>query len=293
MTDGLFPTLAAGGWRWWLGLERIDPSSGQVQLEWQHAVPAWGWVLIVAGLGAAAAFSYRKMLGGRRARAALTGVRILTLVAVALLLAGPVLVLPKDQAEESRVLILLDRSESMTFKDLDASGRGPGHDLSRDAQLRGLLNDNEAVWQNLADEHTLQWFAFGDDVRKLEGPVTEPIAAGGSATLMRSAIDESLSQATGRRIGAVVILSDGRSSEPLDMKIQRRLQREAESVFVVPLGSPTTPQDLVLRTPEVPRRVFVKDVVPVRVVVDRVGGAESPPAPAAGTRVRLIDTTSG
>jgi hypothetical protein len=278
-------------WAWLLGLDKIDPSAQNIDLEWQQNVPAWGWLLIVLFLAGAAVLSYRHMLGRRRVRSALVVVRTLTLLVIAILLAQPVLVLPRDKDEESRVLILLDRSESMTFADLNEKGDGPGTVLSRHDQLKRLLESNGELWKTLAQTHTLQWYGFGDDVQKLAGPTATDIPKDGQATLMRSAIAESLKYATGRRIGAVLIFSDGRSSEPLDMSIMRRLRQDTEAVFVIPLGSKKAPRDMLLRSPDAPRRVFVKDVVSIRIAVDRVGGGDGPPP--TGTKVRLIDTNSG
>ncbi len=279
--------LGSGWWSWLLGVRDIDPSDPSVQLGWEHPLPAWAWTLIVAALIAISVFSYRRMLGPKPARSALTVARTLTLVLVAVLLARPELVLPREVVEPDRVLMLLDRSASMRVTDLNLEAVDPTQRQSRETQLRALLGDHATLWSDLEKDHRLDWYAFDQTLRDLTGP--DPGAAPeGRGTALRTAIDEALRRATGRPIGGVVVFSDGRSAEPIDTALVERLRQAGAPVFAVPLGSAHAPPDLWIRV-EAPVAAFVDDVVPVTVTVGAAGGDQVPP----GAELRLVDQTTG
>ena len=69
--------------QWLLGVDRIDPTSPDVVLDWQHRVPLWAWALIVFTAIALAMLSYRRMTGHRVARGGLAAVRAALLLIIA------------------------------------------------------------------------------------------------------------------------------------------------------------------------------------------------------------------
>lgn len=281
------PAQESGWLRWLLGLDRIDPTRDEAVFTWQHNLPGWAWALVVLAVILVGLFSYRRLLGKTGARVTLAAARGLLILLVALLLAGPMLVLPRENREPDRLLMLLDRSDSMQVRDVP----GGAQRISRDEQLKQLLSLRADTWNAIAREHELDWTAFSGRTVAIEGPQSLP-DVGGSATAVSSAIREALGRASGRPISAVVLFSDGRSSEPLDAGTLRHLERLDVPVISVPLGSDTPLADLALDRLEAPDRAFTGDIVPVNVTAVSAGDtavlSQAPP----GTVVRLIDTAT-
>lgn len=277
---------------WLLGLERVDPTAPSVHFSWQYPLAEWVWVLIVAGAGVAAAFSYRHLLGRRAGRAAMATARAGLIVFVAMLIAGPMLVLPQTQREPDHVLMLVDQSQSLTVQDVAQAGGNARE--TRQSQLQALLASHGATWKALGERHKVDWFGFGEDLSVLEGVESLP-APSGRHTAMRTAIEQALGRTVGKPVSAVVVFSDGKSSESVDQEVWGRLNQLRVPVYTVALGSPNPPQNLALQV-DAPDRAFVNDTVPVRVSV--TGAAPdgrlltSGDAPA-NTRVKLIDQATG
>ncbi|MEX2672500.1 MAG: hypothetical protein WD294_10360 [Phycisphaeraceae bacterium] len=290
---GFTNTLAqAEGWlAWLLGLRQIDPTDPTVELSWQYPLPGWVWLLVIAAIITATWMGYRRMLGLRQGRIILTGVRVLALMTLALLLARPMLVLPRETIEPDHVLMLVDRSGSMQLRDVPDSA-GDDDRTSREQQLSRILNDNVDVWGELNQRRRVQWLGFGDAITELGGPETLE-APDRPTTAMATAIRESLRRSAGKPISGVVIWSDGRSSEPVGAATWRLLEQLGVPAYVVALGAENPPMDLSIARVDAPDRAFVDDVVPVHVTVTQMptdaAGADAP----EGTRLQLIDRATG
>ncbi|MDY7110015.1 MAG: hypothetical protein SYC29_15395 [Planctomycetota bacterium] len=284
--------------RWLLDLERIPEGAERLRLAWEHAWPAWAWTLIVAGAALAAAWSYLHLTGSRGARAILAALRFALIILAVTLLASPMVELPRERVERDLALILVDRSASMTIADIETTaGR-----ISRDEQLRRIVDENSEVWRALADEHDLRWFGFHSGAFNLaaesapdpsESAVDDPGPALGEArgnrTDLNTALEHALQRASARPLGGIIVLSDGRTSEPPGRPVRRRLLADGIQVFTIPLGSPHPLGDVAVRRADAPRRAFAGDRIPVRVQLDRAGAAA---ARMTGT-VRLIDELTG
>ncbi len=290
LTAQIFSLAEAGFVRWLLGLERVDPTDPTVVLSWGHKLPAWAWALIIITVIAAAVLSYRRMLGRRAGRIMLAAARALLLLIIAVLLARPMLVLPRENVEPDHVLMLVDRSASMGVKDVVAA-TDPAARLSRDEQLRQVLAANAPLWDQLAKDHVIDWLAFAEQVAPIAGPgqLQDPA---GRATALRTALGEAIRRAAGKPISGVVIFSDGRSSEPAGSETVAMLKQAGVEVFAVPLGSPDPPLDMALQRVDAPDRAFVNDAVPIAVTISRTG-ADADAAAPPGTMVKLIDKATG
>jgi uncharacterized membrane protein len=282
--------------RWLLDLETIPDDAERLRIAWEHPWPGWSWVLLVLGCAALALWSYRRLSGRRGARAALAAVRFGIVLLALILLSGPMLELPRETVEQDWVLILADRSASMTITD---AGRG-SRSLSRDEQLRRLIDDHAVTWGALAEQRQVRWLGFHAGVFDLARDDADPEAVfpaeavelgepGGDRTSLSAALDQALQRAAARPVSGVLILSDGRTTDPPNRSIMRRLQAEAIPVYTVGLGSPEPRGDLALRRVEAPRRAFIRDKVPVVVEIDRFGAAVR----ELGGAVRLVDELSG
>jgi uncharacterized membrane protein len=320
VTHHLLTLAQSNSLRWLLGLDKVDPTDPTAVLTWGHPLPSWAWVAIVAAVIAMAVLSYRHQLGRPLGRTLLTTARALLLLLIAVLLARPMILLPRETVEPDRVLMLVDRSASMSVHDVIApppAPQPPGSPvqppttpqpprpqrISRDQQLRDLLAANAPLWQTLQKDHVLEWLGFSQTLmplgdRAAAAELDEPT---GRVTAMASAIGEAVRRATGKPISGIVLISDGRSSEALGSDTVTMLRQMGVEVFTVPLGSPDPPVDLSLQRIDIPDRAFVNDSVPVAVTISRTGprteliGVSGPADSTAppGTFVKLIDKTTG
>ena len=282
--------------RWLLDLEVIPPDAERLRLVWEHPWPAWVWVVLLLTGGFLAGWSYSRLLGPRRGRILLATVRFLLVALVLLLISGPILEMPRETIEQDWVLVLVDRSASMSIKDVDRPG---GRD-SRDEQLHALLTGHEQTWRGLAATRQVVWLGFHDGVFELAAPAAPPDDQSpwapveletptGRRTRISAALDQALRRAAARALSGVILFSDGRTTDPPSRAVVRRLLSDQVGVYPVLLGSRTPLGDLAIRRVEAPRRAFVRDKVPVVVELDQLG---SRVAAATGV-VKLIDETSG
>lgn len=281
------PTETSSFWRWWLDIDRLpaDATPASLEFAFEHALPAWAWALSVLAAVAIAWLAYRRFDASKASRTMLGALRAAILIWVAMLLAGPTLVLPRERIERDRVVVLVDRSSSLMVADAEG-GR------TREDRLRELLGDSEESFRAVAADHDLLWFGFDDGIFDLDedGRVVPADLgdADGARTRLGRAIDEALDRAGGRPIAGLVLASDGRSSDPIDAAVLRRLEREGVAIFPLPLGSRRSLGDVAVGEIEAPRRAFLEDEVPVEVDLEVRGAAPSEPV-----EVRLVDEATG
>lgn len=271
--------------RWLLGLERVPVDAAGVRLGWEHPVPAWAIAAGIAAAIAAAWLSYRRIAVTAGQRRTLVALRSATLVVLAALLAGPVLELPRESVDPDSVIVLADRSRSMSVEDVPAAG---GY-RSRDAALRQLASA-QGPFASVGGEHRVEWLAFADGVTPLRAGADgiEVGDAVGDRSLLATAIERAMERSPGRAIAAIVLLTDGRTTEAPDRALVRRLQAEGIAVSAVALGAPAALGDASIASVQAPRRAFPRDLVPVEAVIERRG-----PARARAVRVELVDLATG
>ena len=100
-----------------LDLDRLSFGNEDVSLGFERPIPGWGWALVVAGALALAVWSYSRLIGPRYLRGLLAVARAGLLVLLVLLVTGPKLVQQTETVEKDWILVLLDRSVSMTIPD--------------------------------------------------------------------------------------------------------------------------------------------------------------------------------
>lgn len=270
------------------GLEGLGFGDDGVTFEWARPMPAWAWLLVVLAAGAVAWWSYWRLIGGMRSRAALAALRALVILLVVALICGPQLVRSNDRVETDWVIYLVDRSASMRIPDAELAGQR----LTRDEQLRRAIGEHADSLAEIAAAKTAVWLGFdagafelavpGDDaVPQLDDPT-------GRRTLLGLSLSQALRHAAARPISAVVVMSDGRSAGEIPRDALRTLEAERIPVIAVPLGSPEPMGDVALAEAVGPSMAFVRDAVPVRATVENLGQV----APTGAT-VRLIDQGTG
>jgi uncharacterized membrane protein len=289
--------------RWLLDLDTIPPDAEALSLVWERPWPAWVWVLFVAAAAALALWSYSRLAGSRRRRAVLAGIRFVLLMLALVIISGPMIELPRESVEPDWVLVLADRSASMTIADVDRNGRR----ITRDDQLADALEKHASTFNALAERRELHWLGFHSSAFALSSSPDATVEsidesnppvpmlpvdlgeASGERTNLDTAIRQALQRAAARPVSGIVVLSDGRTNDPPSRSLLRRLQAEKIPVFTHPLGSPEPLGDLALKRVDAPGRAFIRDKVPVVVAIDRFGSAVR----SLGGTVRLIDELTG
>lgn len=271
-----------------LDLDTLRWGMEGVRFGFERELPAWVWGVSIAGAIALALWSYSRLIGAAWSRLLLAGVRGVVLILLLFLAAGPQLVRRTESVEKDWVLVLVDRSASLTIR--DAKPEGAEERVEREAELRAALDRTWAEWSELARDRTVVWLGFdagaydlGEGVGSID--LGEP---DGLRTALGSAVDQALSRAAARPLSAVVVLTDGRSVDDVSRQAMRRLQSERVPVHTVALGSSEPVGDVGVRRVDAPSVAFVDDITPVRVDLERLD-TNAP----GGATVRLVDRATG
>jgi len=284
-----------------LDLERLAWGDPNVVFSFERPLAPWAWAGVAGAALLLALWSYRRLVGPSAARLALAGVRALLLVALVVLIAGPRLVERNERVEKDWVLVLVDRSASLTIPDAPADSSQPDSRITRNEQLQNAIDRSWPVWRDIADSRVLVWLGFDTGAYELTRETTpdaeddaqtpdQPLQLGapeGRRTDLAAALEQALRRAAARPVSAVIVLSDGRSVAEPGRSAIRRLQAERIPVHVVPLGSPDAIGDLAIASAQGPGVAFVDDIAPVRVSIERLGAGE------LRGEVRLIDSDTG
>lgn len=288
-----------------LGLEE----KGQITYaEWylRNPWPAIVLLLLIIGAVVYAGYLYRQEDSITRLRRMfLGGVRGVIYAIILILLFEPVFALEMDIKLRSRILILMDVSESMNIEDKrtrpedlksaalmmgDASfGENPAKiqaapekpktsTPSRITLAKSLLKHPELdIFGKLAETYELCYFGFGEHLEPAQGKgeATDNtlLEAEGVAksTRMGSAIDEAVTRQGGQPIAGVILLTDGASNAGLEpLEVARRIGERKVPCYPIGLGL-TDPLDVQIQRVFVQDTVFEKDHVPVRVQVSATG----------------------
>ncbi len=279
-----------------LGLESGRLSDPDARLSFAHAIPGWAWVFLVVAAGAVAGWSYWKIVGKPLARGVLASLRALTLVLIALILAGPQLIKESKRTERDWVVLLADRSQSMSIA--DAPDRA-----TREEQLKKSIANAWPALSDLASTRNLLLLGFdaGAYELKMRGGrdgellVLDLGEAKGARTSLGRALDQTLRRVASRPVAGLVVLSDGRSSDTIAKPTLRQLESRQIPVFAVPLGSEQAPADLALARVESPTAGFVGDIIPVTADIEFRGDSAEPARTSEPPRakVELVDQGSG
>jgi len=241
---------------------------------------SYATVVVVALLllGLLAVRPGRTGLSGSR-WAALVGLRLAVAALVLLAMLRPTVVRTEIKRQSATLIVLLDRSRSMTVR--DALG-----DKSRWEMLRETLADAGGELGRLADDFELKAYTFDAGLNSLEvegGEIALPEKPDGEQTAIGHALEEALQREAGKRLLGVVLLSDGaqRAYAPRDLPPQTaaaRLKAQGCPLFTLALGQSVglgQAQDVAVTELLVNPSVFVKNELPVAATVRADGYAGS------------------
>ena len=281
-----------GFMRWLLGIDQLPNDGGTLRLAWERPLPEWGWMLVVLGCVLVGFWSYQYLQASLRSRILLGSLRSFLLLLVSILLAGPMLELPRVQVEPDWVVVLVDRSRSMEVRDIETEGLPNGRQ-SRESALRETLVSSDESWRIPGENRRILWMGFGEGVVPLKETGNDvsglPVEVGSPEawrTRLAPALEESLRRTAGKPLAGIVVISDGRTEAPPDQDLLRRLVASAAEVHAVPLGSKVPIGDSAVLGVEAPRRAFSRDAVPVLVRIESRGRS-------GNVEAKLIDDQTG
>lgn len=280
-------------------LLNVEPApwteGGEMRLGWLSVPQHEAALALVLGVVAAAAvihWLYRregKMLT-RFARLALAAMRFLVLAGVLVMLLEPAIIFTKRETVPSRLLVLVDDSESVDFKDAfvnaghakkvaDALGLKSADELREQSRLklaeraldRDLLQKLAAGGDRIVTRHNFSGQLFDPQSTT---PSKKPAAStiDRSATALGTAVKQALAAYRGQPLAGILIATDGQSNtgDPLG-KAAEAAAAEGVPLVALALGTPEGPRNAAVTKIDVSPVVFVRDPNQAHVLVNSRG----------------------
>ncbi len=264
---------------WLLDLERIRLGrDAPLSLHWEPAIPVW--LLLPLGVMAAyvVAAAYRRERGAMGRRYLLGSTRVALIGLILAMLCQPSLRLQRNRTERSYVALLVDDSQSMLVRDFGGASE------SRIDSVRGaLLAADAATIRSMMTRNRLELFSFGGDVRReataddaddialiVDALARQRCVA--SVTDVPGAVEAILGRRVSGRLAAVVLASDGRSTEPGTIDAAVSTARALKvPVFPILVGSDAPRCDVAVGQVTTAGSVFLEDLVAIRARVEASG----------------------
>ena len=289
----------------------LSPKTAQVVTDTEEALRLPGapepWLLavIAAVVIAGAVVIYRSET---RSVSTITKVllgtlRILVFAVALVILFQIVMAVERTERRDGQVLVLVDRSLSMSFRDKYADRAmaekiartvGAGGSIEDDSRIdlvrQLLLKDDAALIRDLVRRNGIRIYEFdskarqilslekgalhggsGEDLRRVRDALDE-LRADGPETAIGDALNQALRDQRGRLLAGVVIFTDGRSNTetfPLD-RVARRLGGKG-GLYPVGVGNPDDPRDISLSNLQASEVVLARDQVPFDFQVSSMG----------------------
>ena len=288
-------------WQAIFGIQRSpgEMVGGETRLE-LSALPAGvgvaALVLAAVGLPLFVWWLYRRerrdLSQGRRAL--LVGLRVLTLLAVAVMLVEPVLVSVRRETIKSRLALVLDDSESMKFSDpfsddsraaeiatalkIPSEGSKPPVERLRETPrfdlVKKVLRPNlEALGRGrdvyLYDLESAARTTPGNQARSRK---LDDLKAGRSVSPLGDSLAGVLEAHRGQPVAGIIIATDGRTNAGEDpLRVAEAAARQNIPVFTIAAGADEGPRNIRLAEIEVDHVVFARDPMNLAVVVEARG----------------------
>lgn len=304
------------GWlEWLLDLERIELTrDAPLMLQWQNAVPAWMLFCFALAAGTWIVLIYRRERASLAARVTLVVVRTALVALIAAVICQPALVWQRNRVEPSYVAVAVDTSLSMATREsyrdqayATSIARGAAlentTDIADHSRLelvqKALTRQDGRALSGLLARNGLQLCTFAgalESVGFFPTPQTVPaliaavssLTADGGTTDLAGAIAGVIHAAQGRRLAAIVLATDGQTTQPTSLKDALDLVRDRQiPIFPISIGSIHRPRDVEVGPLRAEDHVFLHDLLAVETELSAHGLTE----PTTVT-VRLIDERS-
>jgi uncharacterized membrane protein len=239
--------------------------------------PSW-WIvalLVIAIIGLAGYLYLRiRSRSGVLVNAGLMALRVCLLLLLLLMIMRPVIVIPSVIPRSSSLAVLIDDSRSMQLS--DENGR------RRIDAVREILNGSASLLTQVGQKFRLRLYGFSNGVASLpvieNGGTGSTLRAEGNATDLTGALAESVRDAVGSELAAIVLISDGGANTTREPGEQLRSLRAAGiPVYTIGVGNPERFRDLELTRVSLPRRVLIGSAITAEIYLRRSGdiGADS------------------
>lgn len=178
------------------------------RISFQPIADSWTLVLLLlAAMAIAAALLSRAKDKGetRKKRRFELALRFAALALFACLFTRPAIVTTEKEELPASVVFLCDDSQSMSVCD-EQNGQS-----RYEAMLRAFEESSDS-FRALCDKFDVRAYAFSDDAKELEiadGKIAFPTEPTGKETKLGDALTDALRAATGKRLLAAIVLSDG------------------------------------------------------------------------------------
>ena len=192
-------------------------------------LPWWAYALAIAAAVALGWLAYARVpIALRRGqRVGLSALRAVTLIVLIVILLRPVVMVPPQAANNSRLPVLIDVSRSMRLHD--------GEDTARLDRAKAVVRELQA---RLSQEYRVETLTFGDSLAATTD--VERVTASARRSDLRGAIADLFERYLYDRIAGVVVVSDGGDTAPIETTPARDV---AAPIFTVGIGSPDAPRD--------------------------------------------------
>ncbi len=203
----------------------------------------------------------------RAKRLTLAAVRLATIVMIVLAMLRPTLVYTETKKQSASLIVLADRSRSMSVPD-SVGGK------TRWEILRRTLADGQDALEELAGDFEVKAYAFDADVHPVEmvaGKITLGDSPEGRQTAIGSALEDVLRLEAGKRLLGIILLSDGaqRAYAPRDLPAQTaagRMKHLGCPLYTFPFGQSRglgQAKDVAIKSFLANQNVFVKNELTV------------------------------
>lgn len=291
---------------WLLNLEGIRLGrDAPLLLKWQNPIEAW--VIFCAALMACTwvVVIYRRESASIGRRVVLGFTRLGLIALTVAILCQPAIVLQRDRVQHSYVAFAFDTSASMgtneTYRDValartisQAVGLDDLEGLNRRSRLElvqtALRRDQSAAIRALLQHNDVQVWPFSGATRMAyEVPggfrsgdgalqfaaAMDSLKADGTSTDLAGALRSILDKSAERRLAAIVLATDGQSTQPTRLQDAiDEARNRGVPIYPLRVGSTYAPRDLSIGSAKSPASVFVNDVATIHVELKADGLTE-------------------
>lgn len=265
--------------------------------------------VVAATLGVYWLYRREGKLLPRWKRLCLAGLRLLTMAGVLAMLLEPAIIFTKREMIPSRMLVLVDDSESLDFNDayvnarqakriVDSLGLKSVDELRALSRLKlaertlagGLMTNLAEKGDRIVTRHDFSGQLFDQQSTATSSaasatklPPRSPGAIAAAASIDRSttgigtAIKQALAAYRGQPLAGMLIVTDGQSNsgEPVQ-KAAEAAAAEGVPIVALAVGTPEGPRDAAIAKIDVSPVVFVRDANQAHVIVNSRGMAGQP-----------------
>jgi hypothetical protein len=283
--------------RWLLGLDAASVEGTDAR--WSlglNSVPEGPWAVaaIVAAILAIALVWYLYRAEGRDisrlGRLLLATLRLSILALVAVMLLELVLVQTITEYLPSRLLVLVDTSESMALEDpytaepsaretaerlglKNSAGEPDLESLRKLKRLELARKALEPLWPDLKDGRLISAYGFATALEPVAAVADlAKLRASGAATSVGDAVTAALAAHRGQPVAGLVLVTDGRSNTGNDpLQAGKQAAQDAVPIYALAVGTTEGPRNVRLAEVEASPAVFVRDTAEIGVLVESRG----------------------